>query len=326
MIRFFRSPQPAALFIIPFITMLLWSIGWVFMPVYNASGLSPVWNFIQPLFFVMPVAIRTLLMVLVVSTSAIYFNRLMNRHEVLYKNSYLPSLFYVLLSSAFPAFLSVHPIHFINLMLLLLLDSSFDFFKNDRVVKSIFNGGFLTGVICIIYFPMFPLILFYFMVLVILRSFELREWLIAAVGIFVPFFFLAVWWFPQTLIGQVHWLNDYILNYRLAVLMPLPAKANVLALFIGLLVLVSIVKLRSHYYKNIVRTRAYQQSIILLLLFLIGIIFLSGNMMVANFSTLVIPCAVVITYWFVAAKKRLWFYELTLWAFIGLIVWNHLSS
>jgi hypothetical protein len=64
------------------------------------------------LFAKLPSGLNWLIMVSLVSFSAIYINQITNKHEILYKNSYLPAFVYALFISSVPEFLTVHPIHF----------------------------------------------------------------------------------------------------------------------------------------------------------------------------------------------------------------------
>lgn len=326
MIRFFRSPQPAALFVIPFIAIILWLAGWGHVPVYDHPNLAPLWKPFVPLFLRLPDFVRWLLLVALVSFSAIKFNLLMNRHEVLYKNSYLPSLFYVVLVSSLPEFMTLHPLHVVNLLLLSFLDNCFDFFKNDRVVRPIFNAGWIISIIVLLYLPLFPLLVFFFLVLTILRSVSLREWLMAATGVLFPIFLLTCWWFPTPLPEKVQWLIRYAVNYRWLPMASLNLPQQVFVWTTVGMLLFSLLKLRGNYYKNTVRTRYFQQALFFLLLFGVGLLFLNGRLLWIHTVVLTIPAAAFLSYWFVSAKKRLSLFELLLWSYLFVLAWNRFPA
>ena len=119
MIRLFRSPQPTVLLLIPLITTVIWGFHWDAISVCPPEPISPLWNLVYPLIAAFPQWLDAVLMIILVTGTTIYFNLILNRHEVLYRSTYLPSLFYVLFVSAMPVFLRVHPLHFANLLLLL---------------------------------------------------------------------------------------------------------------------------------------------------------------------------------------------------------------
>jgi hypothetical protein len=323
MIRFFRSPQPAALFVIPFIAIVLWLQGWFSLPVYPGGITTPLWSALVPLFNALPSWLNVLVMVAVVSGGAIYFNLLINRYDVLYKNSYVPALLYVLLASSLTPVLEVHPLHFINLLLLRIMSSVFSFFKKERAVPQLFNGGFLISVAVVLYLPLFPLLLFYLFTLALMRDFNLREWLTALVGMALPFFYLAVWWFPDTLMDQLQLLREYITAYKIPGWTHFSENVYWLSGYLVFLLILGLLRLRSHYYKNIVRTRMYQQVVLLLLLFAAAVTYLMGGCRPVNFLLLIIPMSIVMAYYLISAKRRQWLYEFMLWILVGLIVWNH---
>lgn len=323
MIRFFRSPQPAALFVIPFITMFLWLRAWFFLPVFDGGVTAPLWSLLLPAFKFLPAWLNCFIMISTISGGAIYFNLLINRYDVLYKNSYLPSLMYVLLSSALIPVLEVHPLHFANLLLLRVMSSIFSFFKKERASRQLFNAGFLVSVITLLYLPTWPLLLFVLFALALMRTFQLREWLIVLVGMILPFFYLAAWWFPDTLLSELYALREYLRYYTIPGWVKFPLHIYWLAGYLLLLLILALLRLRSHYYKNIVRTRMYQQTVLLLLLFAAGLPYLMEKCRPANFLLLIIPMAIVLAYYFISSKRRSWLYELMVWALLGLIIWNH---
>lgn len=323
MIRFFRSPQPAALFVIPFIVIVLWMQKGSAISIYEGSNLAPLWTTVRPFFEFLPSWMLVLLMAGIVSLTAIYLNLAFNNREVLYKKSYLPSLFYVLLASSFSEFLMVHPFHLVNLLLVRVWDKTFSLFKNERPVRAIFDSGFLLSVAVLLYLPLYPFLLLYFIALLILRPFDFREWLIAGTGIALPFFFQFVWWFPVELMERWQWINRYMTHYRMVPLAALSQKQMVLGGIIAVLLLLALIRLRANYLKNIIRTRNYQQVLILHLVAAAGVFFLAGNRAFSLLLLCALPASVFIAYYFVSSKRRWWLYEFLLWILIGAVVWNH---
>src|SRR5688500_17263943 len=99
MIRFFKSSQPATLVIIPFVVMVLWmQTAFRIMPVTDENSM-PLWQPLSAFFSVFPSWLNYLFMVTMISLQAIYFNVLLNKHEVLYRNSFLPALMFALFIS-----------------------------------------------------------------------------------------------------------------------------------------------------------------------------------------------------------------------------------
>src|SRR5260221_6707346 len=195
MIRFYKTLQPAALFFIPVITLLFWLPAFFKQDFLVTERTGFIDHLIINAVAVLPKFFQILLAVMLISTEAVYLTLVVNRHEVLYKNTYLPALIYVLLMSFHSGVIVFHQMLFINFILIIVCDKIFYLFKNDNPVSLIFDCGLLLSIASLIYFPCFILLFFFLLVLVILRSVNLREWAIAAVAFLIPYFFLSVYCF-----------------------------------------------------------------------------------------------------------------------------------
>lgn len=325
MIRFFKSPQPASLIVIPAIILILW--GQAFMncfPVMEVSA-QPVWKLFLVIFKSLPSGVNWVIMVSLVSFSAIYINQISNRHEVLYKNSYLPAFVYALFISSVPEFLTVHPIHLVNLILLRVFDKSFSLIKNDSPVPSIFDSSFLSALAALIFFPAFIIIPVMIIALSLLRQFNFREWLIMFIGFSLPYFFVSVWMYWNH--DLLYFWKDYterFVHLKPEITIVFTPQLMALTVLFGIWLVLGLGKLRMNYLKNVIRARIIQQVLFLFLVFGIGSIFLGQKISVVNFSLLAIPFSIFAGYYLLSAKKRIQFYEIFLWMVIAAIVWNHL--
>lgn len=324
MIRFFKSPQPAALIVIPFIVLILWGQKALNITVLNDETAMPLWSLLAGFFGAFPPFIRYLLIAGLISLEAIYLNLLLNRHEGLYKNSYLPSLCFVLVVSASSTLLELHPVHIVNLIFLRVFDKIFSLFKNNSPVKVLFDSGFLLAIAALIYLPALPVYLLLLLAVSLLRPFSWREWFVMLIAFFLPYFFISVYFFWKN--GLIQFWKDYIGKFQN--LWPqlniafTPAE-EVLLVVMGTLLLLSLIRLRNNYYKNIIRTRTYQQIVFFFLLINGASLLLIPGIAWIHFVALAIPIAMFYAYYFVSAKKRMWLAELILWIFIGAVLWNH---
>ena len=108
MIRFFKSLQSATLFIIPVIVLLLWAQSFFGHSFRLEKDGMPLQNLLINILAFLPGFVQVLFVILLVSFEAIYLNILLNKHEVLYRNSYLPAFMYVLLMSCASMLLQFH--------------------------------------------------------------------------------------------------------------------------------------------------------------------------------------------------------------------------
>ncbi len=327
MIRFFKSPQAAALFSIPLIVILLWAERFFVFPIAQDAYQMPLWSLFVFVFNTLPSWLNFFIFVTLISFQAIYFNLLVNKHEVLYRNSYLPALFFVLLVSAIPSFLVIHPIHFVSLILLRIFDKIFSFHKHGRMIVSIFDCGFLAATAALLYFPAIPIFLLLLFSISIMRPFNIKEWLVLVIGYIVPFMLLSVIKFWNH--GLVEFWNQFfakLLEPMSKMEMPSSLEFQFLSVVLLFMLLLSWMRLRANYYKNIIRVRTYQQ--ILFFSFVLGIasIFFSKDLNRIHFIILAIPVSLWFAYYFVSQKKKLWMVEFLLWIFIGSILWNHIAG
>jgi hypothetical protein len=326
MIRFFKSPQPAALFAIPLIIIFLWAERFVSFPFSNDVYTMPLWSLLQDFFKMLPSWLSVLIFVLLISFEAIYFNLLVNRHEVLYRNSYLPALFFALFVSATPEFLTIHPIHLVNLILLRIFDKVFSLHKQNRAILAVFDCGFLAGLAALLYLPAIPFVLLLMFSLSIFRPFNIREWLVLLVAYALPFLFLSVikFWQHELISFWDSFFSQLLVHprsFKFNEELPLLVLAGVL----GFILILSWLRLRANYYKNIIRVRTYQQ--ILFFSFVLGIfsLYLSKDFGLIHYVIFAIPVSLWFSYYFVSQKKKLWMVEFLLWVLIGTIAWNHIA-
>ena len=326
MIRFFKSPQPASLIIIPVIVLILWGQAFLDCMPHTISTDQPIWKLIHSLTFVLPSGLNWIIMVALVSFSAIYLNQISNRHEVLYKSSYLPAFVFALYISSVPEFLTVHPIHFVNLIALRVFDKAFSLIKNDKAIPSIFDSCFLSGVAALIYFPSIILIPVMIIALSLLRPFNIREWITMFIGFLLPYFFVSVWmyWNHDLMYFWKSYIERFV-HIKAEINVQFTTRLLVLGILFGLWLFFALFKLRLNYLKNVIRSRIIQQVLFIFLIFAGSSIFLGEKISILNFAFLAIPFSIFAAYYLLSAKKRIQFYELFLWLVIATIVWNHMS-
>jgi hypothetical protein len=324
MIRFFKTTQAATLFFIPVFVFLLWAQAFFRHPSVKVEEGMVLNQLLLSFLSGLPNFITLILSIALVSIEAIYLNVLVNRHEVLYKNSYLPALMYALLMSLSSANLVNHPVIFSNLFLLLALDRIFSLFKNESPISPLFDSGFLISIASLFYFPVITIFPLFLIALLILRPFSLREWMIALIGFFLPWFFYCVFLFWTDQLGpglKNIFINIYPALPSLRFTLNKPMIA--LLIFLGILSFLSINGLRRNFYKNVIRTRVNQQILVLYFLIVWTSAFFIKDVLFYHLTMFAIPLSVFFGNLFLGGKSRLWIPEVSLWILIGLIIWNH---
>ena len=317
MIRFFKTIQPAALFSIPALCIILWLPGFF----RNDASLSPFDSLLLNGVLNMPVFLQMLMSVALVSIGAIYLNHVSVKHEIIYRHSYLPALLYIVLMSFHRDVIQFHPLLVSNLLIIMALDKTFSLFKNDNPVSYVFDSSFLMAIAALIYFPAFILFFLLLYAIYSLRSFSFREFLIAVIGFGLPFFFIAVYGYWTNSLGSA--TQNFFARFSIHKINEGLAATNQLlafSIFLALLILLSLIRLRSNFYRNAIKARSTQEILFLFFLFTAaGFLFLP-KISFYHFTQLAIPFSVFLAYYFISAKKRLWMYEVALWILFGFIV------
>lgn len=212
----------------------------------------------------------------------------------------LPGLFYILVGSMAPDFTYLSPILLANSFYLISLYNLFTTYNNNKSASAILNIGFFISIASLFYFSYLFLLIWGFLSLGILRTFNLRELLILFTGALSPFILIGVYyfWFDQL---------DYLFQYQFIESLALfDFTPDTLFTFsnyfaIGLMALLLVVCLVS-YAGNINRkVREVQKKINILYWMLIipilSFIFQAG-WQVEHFAILTIPLSILIAFSF----------------------------
>ncbi len=123
---------------------------------------------------------------------AMLFNRICNVHKMTPKPNYLFGMAYLLLTSLFREWNYFSAPLLINTLLILLFYRMLNLYNSSKPLGSIFNIGLLLGIVTLLYQPAVLFILLVPFVLLIMRPFRIREWLVGFLGITTPYYFLAL--------------------------------------------------------------------------------------------------------------------------------------
>lgn len=132
---------------------------------------------------------------IVLFAQALYLNYFFNRHKMTSRNTDLPGMSYLLVTSLLPEWSQFSGPLLINFLLLFLLSSLFESYHSADTRRSLYNVGFALGLGIFIYPPALLLVSWFLLSLVIIRPVRLQEIIISLLGVATPFYFLGVWLF-----------------------------------------------------------------------------------------------------------------------------------
>ncbi len=198
MIKFFRSGNP--LTVLLFLYMLFIKFYYLLHPVsYLADGSEGLMYKLltgwlegmvgpSPLFF-------TFLALMLLFVQALLLTRIVNNHRLFAKDTYLPAMSFLLMTSLLQSWNVFSPALIVNTVMLWIFSSITDLYMRNSARDVSFNIGFALGISGLFYFPAVLFVALLFLSLLIMRAFRLAEWIIGLLGIICPFYLLGTWLF-----------------------------------------------------------------------------------------------------------------------------------
>ena len=313
MIRLFLDNRTAVLLLLPFI-IGLYVVGDMLAVehhisnrtdglFFNTTTTSNFWSYFG----------QSFLMLL----NAVLLNAIFNNYEFLDKNTYIISLIYVVLTPMFVPLNQFSPVLIAHFFFIASLGVLFQLKQNIDGKMTIFNAALLLS-IAIIFLPyLIILIPVMLMMIVINRSFNLREFFICIVGIGVPFiYYFSYLYLTDQFVFNWKLPSFQMHNYRSALhLYP------IVIIYIGLLI-ISLLSLSARMLKSSLRLKKQIQmlSLVFTLLFLLGCadFYFSGSLF--YFSLAIIPLTYFLTYAFLSKRSgipaNIFFYIALLYSFV----------
>lgn len=184
MIKLFGSNQPFALALIPIMVLGHFTLD-VFFPSFEllASGQENLW---QLDFNELSTLHSRIGAFFLITINAILVNRVFNTHEFYDKNTFLPSLIYILLVFLFPLSLRLQEDLIAHTFFILSLSKLFDIKQNDDARRSTFLSGLFLGCAAT-FLPIYIyFMVFLWMGTLSIRPFILREFLLPLLGVILP--------------------------------------------------------------------------------------------------------------------------------------------
>lgn len=161
---------------------------------FKGTPLASFIQWVQKDFGISSQAFSVLAFIILVA-QALYLNYFFNRHKMTGRNTDLPGMSYLLITSLLPEWSQFSGPLLINFLLLFFLSSLFESYQRADTRRSLYNVGLVLGLGIFIYPPSIFLIIWFLLSLLIIRPVRLQEIIISLLGVITPFYFLGVWLF-----------------------------------------------------------------------------------------------------------------------------------
>lgn len=126
---------------------------------------------------------------------AIMINYLVNEYRMTTRQTFLPAMAYMLITSLLPEWSLLSAALVSNLFIILIFTSLFSLYNLEAANGKIFNLGLLAGLTSFIFFPSLLFLVAIILGLMILRAFRLNEFFLLLMGAATPYYFYATYLF-----------------------------------------------------------------------------------------------------------------------------------
>lgn len=240
-------------------------------------------------------------------------------------NNYLTALLFIVLTASGTAIQKLNAPLFADLFLVLALARIFKMYKTDGALGPPFDAGLLISIASFFYFPAIGMILMLLFAIGMLRAFSWRDYLVAIIGLIIPYLFLSVYyfWFDKL----PYFFNHYIVEpFSIRNLNFKPTFTDyTLLTIIGLLVLVSLFdNFTNPTLNRSIRRRKYLNVMVVYLLVSFACFVLTPDWSPMHFLISAVPLAVFISNFLLSFRSTV-LPEFIFWTLLMVIVFSQLG-
>lgn len=318
--KIFGSNNTLALYVIPFLVLLLALFAWFSganqlsdgLSTYHLSKLISNWQW--------PAGLQVFVMAIIHTVGAWVITTMASGYDMHEKPNHWPGLLYVLLNTMHPSLWLWNGFAPANLLLLLAMRRMLQINQLNKVGANVFDAGLYLGLAGFFQPGYWFILIVAFIILGVMRPFKWREYAILLIGYLVPFYFytlILVWIGKLTLLnqlfsGEINSLSFYNLQAKIIVVS--------LVFYTSCSWLLTLSSMR---YSTIIerkqkRVLIYLSAVVLMVSFGLG-----GKKVVQLFSWHSIPLALLVPF-FIQWLKRTWLQNLLILTLLAILVLNYL--
>ena len=130
---------------------------------------------------------------LLVYSQALMVNSLVNEQRMTSRQSYLPAMAYLLITSLLPEWMYLSASLVSSTLIIWAFIKLFRLYNVASAYASIYNIGLIVGISSFIFFPSSAFILCLLFGIMVLRPFQFNELILLLVGLITPYYFYAVY-------------------------------------------------------------------------------------------------------------------------------------
>ena len=300
----FKERSPAAIIWLLLLSLAVHSHFFIVSPVVSVAeedGLISL--FLNRYFAGLHPTLLIVIYHILVIVQALRINFLFNDQRMFNKANYLTAMVYVMLTGLFAEWANITPALVINIFVIWLFAMTTRMYNTPNPKTLLFNIGLVIGICIILYHPSTLLILVAMFALLIVRPFNITEWIVMLMGILAPYYFLFSFLY---LADKLNRLQRFVPEWQLN----LPDVHSILLFTISLAVIVIMLIIGLFFYqagsrRMLIQIRKNWSVLIVMLIVMVPVPFISKNAGLDSLLLWIIPVSPFIANGFLAPKRRL---------------------
>ncbi len=223
MIQLFKSNNPATVFLIVLLAILL-HLPYLLHPQAHQIVPTDIGGYYLMQITNAPLQNNLLLgeivLLALIIVQALLWNTFLSNVRFLPQQNFLPSFVFIIFSAVLPDFNALSPVFFTTFILIWMLYKMNNIYRKEKQTGATFDLGFAVGLASMLAAHNIFLLFFGIFGLAILRPTTFKEWLNFIIGIFIPFFLVGTWWFytgrffqfEESIIGNLIFRKSFVTN------------------------------------------------------------------------------------------------------------------
>ncbi len=255
---------------------------------------------------------------------ALFLNYIVSSQSILYRDTLLPALFFILFNSFFALQTELTPQLISNTFVMLLFQRLCYLYESQNPQLVVLDAGLYLGIGILFNYDLLLFLPFILVSVVIFTSFNIRYLIISLIGIMVPLYFTGIYFFVTNRYDELLLYIQQSFEHKelktietnwvrlipWVILIPITAS--------------SILGLQQNFFNNKVKTRRITQSIYLMLFFGAVALFFDNVNYIYALCYLSIPLSVLVAYFFTSTNRFL-LKEVAFLTLLGLAVYYQLA-
>ncbi|MCB0804290.1 MAG: hypothetical protein KDC05_00750 [Bacteroidales bacterium] len=310
-----------------FLAILLWFPAFVNPPeleISNQPYISPLWHLVSGILAGYPMT-GVVIAFLLTLTGALFINAILDKYDLVPKNTLIPAALYIIMMSHQPDYLQLHPETIAAFLMLIVLFSLFDIYTQHEAYNQVFNTGFLSGIASLFFFPSALFLLFIYLTFFAYRLYTWREWFIALSGFLINWFFLASYYFLFDKITDAYIsysvfsiITSDISSFHLS-----DVVTNIISGLVVVFFMYAASMLALHLQENVISVRKRFVSVFWFIFISLIMSLLFKDALLQGFRFLLVGIVIFVSWAILKSKNRIWF-EWFIWILILFIVGNNI--